>query len=99
MRRNRVPVLAAAALLVTLTTFAIITARDNHTIQQQLTTIQSQNDVIKRERDVARNKSAVAEDVVEFLSSLYDMAAPDPDRAETLRARELLDRGARRVAL
>lgn len=98
VRRNLVPVIGVALLMATLATFAIVTASDNHTIHTQLTTIQAQNETIKDERDVARDKSAVADRVIEFLTSLYDMAAPDPDRAETLRARELLDRGARRIA-
>jgi len=96
--RNRLPVLAAALVVVTSVWFAIVTAHDNRTIQAQLETIRGQNETIKRERDVAQNQSAVADHVVEFLASLYEMAAPDPDRAETLRARELLDRGARRIA-
>lgn len=96
--RNRLPVLAAVVVVVTAVLFAVVTAHDNRTIQAQLETIRGQNETIKRERDVARNQSAVADHVVEFLASLYEMAAPDPDRAETLRARELLDRGARRIA-
>lgn len=98
VRRNRLPVVAGILLLATLLTFAIVTAHDNRTIQLQLDTIRAQNETIRDERDTARNESAVADQVVEFLASLYDMAAPDPDRAETLRARELLDRGARRIA-
>jgi tetratricopeptide (TPR) repeat protein len=97
VRRNRGPVLGTAALLITLASFAIVTALDNQTIQKQLTTIQAQNEIIRQERDVAQNQSAVAAQVVEFLSSLYEMAAPDPNRSETLRARELLDRVACRI--
>ena len=98
VRRNRVPVAGAAVFVITLATFALVTASDNVTIQRQLTTIRAQNETIKNERDAARDQTAVADRVVAFMTSLYDMAAPDPNRAETLRARELLDRGARRIA-
>ena len=98
VQRNRVPVAGTALLMIMLVTFAFVTASDNVTIQGQLTTIRAQNETIKNERDAARNQTAVADRVVEFLTSLYEMAAPDPNRAETLRARELLDRGARRIA-
>ncbi|MFN3241465.1 MAG: tetratricopeptide repeat protein [Planctomycetota bacterium] len=98
VRRNRLPVTAAALLLATLVTFAVVTARDNQIIQRQLETIRTQNQTIRSERDAAIREGEVTDQVVEFLASLYEMAAPDPDRAETLRARELLDRGARRIA-
>lgn len=98
LRRNYAPVLGVTVLMLTVLAFAIVTASDNRTIQAQLDLIRQQNATIKNERDVARDQSAVADRVVEFLTSLYQMAEPDPDRAETLRARELLDRGARRIA-
>ncbi|MCB9877465.1 MAG: serine/threonine protein kinase [Planctomycetes bacterium] len=95
--RHRLGVGAATVLLSLGVAFVVVTAQQNRTIRGQLTTIREQNATIRAERDKAMQERAVADRVVQFLVSLYDMAAPDPERAEQLRARELLDLGARRV--
>jgi eukaryotic-like serine/threonine-protein kinase len=81
--RHTAAVLATTALLVLVIAFAVTTA-----MQNQLITI---------ERDAAVTQRVVANEISEFLVDLFLMASPDPERAETLRARELLDRGARRI--
>ncbi len=82
-RRHRFAVAAGSAMLAVLVAFAVTTALQNRTIA--------------RERDAAVTQRLVAEATSEFLVDLFGMASPDPERAETLRARELLDRGARRI--
>ncbi|MEZ6037366.1 MAG: tetratricopeptide repeat protein [Planctomycetota bacterium] len=95
--RHRLGVVAATVLLGLGVAFVVVTAQQNRVIRGQLATIREQNTTIRAERDKAVQERAVADRVVQFLVSLYDMAAPDPERAEQLRARELLDLGARRV--
>ena len=96
--RNRLPVFAAALAGLLLVAFAVVTARDNRIIEQQLATIRGQNETIRQERDEAIRQRTVATRIADFQESLFEMAELDPTRAETLRARELLDRGALRIA-
>ena len=49
------------------------------------------------ERDAARVARARAEEVANFLSSVFEVADPSESRGRTVTARELLDEGARRV--
>lgn len=95
--RNRVPVGIAALAAGMLVAFVGFVLHSNVTVREQLDTIGRQNLTIAAERDEARNQREVAARVVEFMVSLYEMASPDPTRARTLRARELLDLGARRI--
>ncbi|MCR9247538.1 MAG: tetratricopeptide repeat protein [bacterium] len=84
VRRHSIALAGTALLFVLLVTFAVTTAMQNRRIAD--------------ERDAAITQRIAADELSEFLVDLFDMASPDPERAETLRARELLDRGARRIA-
>jgi len=52
---------------------------------------------LARERDRARVEAAKAKSVVEFLTGLFEVVDPSQSLGETITARELLDRGARRI--
>jgi len=54
-------------------------------------------DRLAHERDRARIEADKAAEVAGFLSSLFTVADPNESRGETVTARELLDRGARRI--
>ncbi len=51
-----------------------------------------------RERDRARLEAAKAGQVAAFLQNLFEVSDPSQSRTETITARELLDRGAARIA-
>ncbi len=50
------------------------------------------------QRDIARQKTMTAERTVDFVKSLFEMTDPSESKGETITAREILDRGARRIA-
>lgn len=81
--RHRIALGAAVVVLGLVVAFAITTFLQNQRIAQ--------------ERDNAITQRLLADEMTGFLVDLFDMASPDPERAETLRARQLLDRGARRI--
>ena len=80
VRRHRVGVSAAAALVLVLIVFAGVM------------TIQAGR--IARERDRANDEAAVARTVSNFLVGLFRVSDPSEARGESLTAREVLDRGA-----
>ena len=49
------------------------------------------------ERDVARQKTMTAERTVDFVESMFQVANPSDAKGATITAREVLDRGARRI--
>ena len=83
LRRNRLTVGAAAAFAVLLVAFTI-----NVTIQARR---------LAHERDQAQQERDRAEQVVAFLQDIFHVSDPEKGGAETITAREILDRGARRV--
>lgn len=50
-----------------------------------------------RQRDIARNKTITAERTVDFVKSLFEVSDPSQAKGETITAREILDRGAKRI--
>jgi len=52
---------------------------------------------VGRERDRARAEAAAANETVEFLRSLFEVASPTVSQGDDVTARELLERGAARV--
>jgi tetratricopeptide (TPR) repeat protein len=50
------------------------------------------------QRDIARQKTLTAERTVDFVKSLFEVTNPSESKGETITAREILDRGARRIA-
>jgi tetratricopeptide (TPR) repeat protein len=49
------------------------------------------------QRDIARQKTMTAERTVDFVKSLFEVTNPSEAKGETITAREILDRGARRI--
>jgi len=49
------------------------------------------------QRDIARQRTATAERTVAFVKSLFEVSDPSEARGATITAREILDRGARRI--
>lgn len=49
------------------------------------------------ERDIARQKTMTAERTVDFVESMFQVANPSEAKGTTITAREVLDRGARRI--
>jgi non-specific serine/threonine protein kinase/serine/threonine-protein kinase len=79
VRRNRLPVAAAAMLVVMLGIFAA--------------TMAFQARRISRERDRANVEAATARQVSDFLTGLFKVADPNEAKGNTLTAREILDAG------
>lgn len=84
VRRHRVGLGASLAVLLALTTGLVAAL--------------SQASRAARERDVARAETARAEQVTDFLVRTFQSADPEEARGVDLTAREILDRGAQRVA-
>jgi serine/threonine-protein kinase len=83
VHRHRVGVAATAAVALALVA--------------GLTAALWQGRIAARERDLARTEAAKAERVTEFLVNLFGAADPAEARGENPTAREILDRGARRI--
>jgi serine/threonine-protein kinase len=83
VRRHRVGVAASAMIVLLLAAAAIVTA-----VQSQR--IQAQAEQVRAERDRA-------EQVIDFLVDLFEASDPARSGGKTLTARELLERGSRRV--
>jgi tetratricopeptide (TPR) repeat protein len=50
-----------------------------------------------RQRDIARQKTVTAERTVDFVKSLFEVSDPSEAKGTTITAREILDRGAKRI--
>jgi non-specific serine/threonine protein kinase/serine/threonine-protein kinase len=83
VRRHRAGVAAAVALVMILAAFAGVMA------------VQARR--IARERDRANQEAATARQVSDFLVGLFKVSDPGEARGNTLTAREILDRGARKL--
>ncbi|HEX2494276.1 MAG TPA: serine/threonine-protein kinase, partial [Steroidobacter sp.] len=83
--RHALAVAASVAAVVTLTVFAVITF------------VQAQR--IAYERDASNAERTRAEQVSSFLVELFELSDPSHSRGNQVTARELLDIGARRVAV
>lgn len=92
VRRHRVGVGFAAVVLLLLASLGIVMAA-------QASRIARERDRANLEADRARREAVTAERISEFLVSLFDAASPDEARGAEVGARELLDRGARRIDL
>lgn len=84
LRRHRLGAAVAASAIALLGAFAITTS------------IQARRLAV--ERDAATLARANAEQVAEFLTSVFEVSDPSESRGQTVTARELLDEGAKRVA-
>ncbi len=90
VRRHRLGVTTASALVVLLAAFAIAMA-----VQAQR--IARERDRANREAARANQEAAVSRQVSDFLVSLFRVADPNQSRGDTITAREILDRGAVRI--
>ena len=83
VKRHRLSVAASVSAILMLTSFSIITYMQARAIAQQ--------------RDAATAERNRAEQVSSFLVDLFELSDPARNRGDELKARELLDVGARRV--
>jgi serine/threonine-protein kinase len=84
VRRHRVGVLAAAAIVTLLFSFGV--------------TASLQARAVARERDRARQEAAVAQQVSDFLVGVFEVADPmQTGLGDSIRARDLLERGAKQI--
>lgn len=83
VRRHRVGVAASAVIVLLLAAATIVTAVQSRRIRAQAQTVRAERDR--------------AEQVVDFLVNLFEASDPVQSRGETITARELLERGSRRV--
>jgi eukaryotic-like serine/threonine-protein kinase len=83
VRRHRVGVAAAVALVIMLVAFAVTMA------------VQAQR--IARERDRANRQAETARQVSSFLVGLFEVSKPSEAVANSITAREILDTGAQRI--
>ncbi len=83
VRRHTLAVGAATTIVILLAGFSVVTY------------LQSQN--LARERDMAAAERGRAEQVSSFLVELFELSDPSQSRGNELKARELLDVGARRI--
>lgn len=83
VRRHRVAVAGASAVMVLLVTLAV--------------TMTIQASRIARERDRANQEARTAGEVSDFLVDLFKVADPMVSKGDQLSAREVLDRGAQRI--
>ncbi|MBK8100319.1 MAG: serine/threonine protein kinase [Planctomycetes bacterium] len=98
VRRHRAAVAAALVVVIVLVAFAVRTVTQNRQIRAERDFAAGQRQIAERQRDEAERQRLVADTTAGFLVELFEMAAPHQQRAEGARARELLDRGARRIA-
>ena len=83
VRRYRLTVIMTVTLLVLLLTFAGMTA-----LQAQRTA---------RERDRANTEAKAAKEIADFLAGLFSVSDPSQARGNTVTAREILDRGVKKI--
>jgi serine/threonine-protein kinase len=83
-RRHKTGVSFAAVLLLLLVGFAV--------------TMAVQTARLARERDRANQQAATAEEVTQSLVALFELADPGEAKGKAITAREILDKGAERVA-
>jgi len=83
VQRNRGGVLSGTLALMAITALAISNA--------------VQSIQVRKERDAAAASARESEQVVQFLSSVFEVSDPSESRGQEVTARELLDRGAERI--
>lgn len=91
VNRHRTGVLAGAAAAALVLAFAVTAAVQANRIQHQAVALET-------ERDRARREAAAAERVSDFLVGVFEVADPMTEsHGDSIRARELLDRGAEQI--
>jgi serine/threonine-protein kinase len=91
VRRHAVAVAAAGLAAVLLAAFGVATAVQSARIARE-------RDIAERERALAQRERATAQRVSAFLVDLFRVSDPGEARGNSVTAREVLDKGAARVA-
>jgi serine/threonine-protein kinase len=91
VRRHTVAVAAAVALAALLVAFVVAMAVQSARVARE-------RDLAQRERAAAQRERATAEQVSAFLVDLFKVSDPSEARGNTITAREVLDKGAARIA-
>jgi non-specific serine/threonine protein kinase/serine/threonine-protein kinase len=90
VRRNRIAVVAAAAVIMLLMAFAA-------TMAVQARRIARERDRANMEASRASREAESAKQISDFLVGLFQVSDPSEARGNSLTAREVLDRGAKRL--
>lgn len=85
VRRHRFGVCVATAIAILLVAFSVVTAMQSRRIA--------------RERDRANQEAETSRQVSDFLVGLFEVTDPEQGQGRDISAREILDRGAQRVAM
>jgi tetratricopeptide (TPR) repeat protein len=91
LRRHAVGVTAAAAFVLLLIGFAV-------TMAVQTARLARERDATAKQRDTAARERDKAEKVSRFLVDLFKVADPSEAKGNTITAREILDKGAEKIA-
>jgi eukaryotic-like serine/threonine-protein kinase len=91
VKRHAVGVAAAAAFVLLLIGFSVTTAVQSARLARERDATAKQRDTAAKERDKAEKVSA-------FLVNLFNVSDPSEARGNTITAREILDKGAARIA-
>jgi len=111
VRRHKVGVASALALLIALglglvgTTLAMVRAvraeelasREAERANQEARTARSAEELASREAERANQEAHTARRTADFLTGLFEVVDPGEARGNTVTAREILDRGAKRI--
>lgn len=90
VRRNWLPVTAAASALFLMVAFALTT-------YFQSLRIAAERDRVAQQREVAERERVRAEEISTFLVNLFKLSDPEESRGNQVTARELLDSSAKRL--
>jgi len=91
VKRNAVGVAASAVVLVLLVAFAVAMALQSARVARE-------RDLAEKERTAAQRERETAQRVSAFLVDLFKVSDPSEARGNTVTAREVLDKGADRIA-
>jgi serine/threonine protein kinase/tetratricopeptide (TPR) repeat protein len=90
VRRHFIVVGLAAAFIVSLIAFSITTYVQSIRIEQE-------RDIAAQQRAVAEVQRGIAENAAAFMIQLFEVSDPSEARGNEIKAREILDQGARRI--
>lgn len=97
IRRHRVPLLAAAALLIMLVAGVITTSWQARVARRAQQEAEAQTELAEQQRAEAERERRRAEEATTFLVDLFEVTDPYRTPGEPITANEVLDRGAIRL--
>lgn len=97
VRRNRIPVVAGALLLVSLIVGVVATSWQASVARRAQRVAETQRELAEQRRLQAERERRRAEEAATFLVDLFEVSDPYRTPDEPITARELLDRGAVRI--